>query len=98
MNIAVIYILISVLGGAVGQILLKKGHDQYGSYYLGFEPPFWYSVAHGNQSICFFRTGDLCNRYSLLVGCTIPGKFKLCLPICQPELCAHANRLMVDFR
>jgi len=30
MNIAVIYILISVLGGAVGQILLKKGMTSMG--------------------------------------------------------------------
>ncbi len=30
MNIAVIYILISVLGGAVGQILLKKGMSSMG--------------------------------------------------------------------
>jgi multidrug transporter EmrE-like cation transporter len=30
MNIAVIYILISVLGGAVGQILLKKGMSNMG--------------------------------------------------------------------
>ena len=35
MNIAIIYILISVLGGAVGQIMLKKGMGEMGTITLG---------------------------------------------------------------
>ena len=44
MNIAVIYILISVLGGALGQILLKKGMSSMGPLTLSFDhivPILW---------------------------------------------------------
>ncbi len=37
MNIAVIYILISVLGGAVGQVLLKRGMGSMGPLTLSLE-------------------------------------------------------------
>ena len=37
MNIAVIYILISVLGGALGQILLKKGMSSMGPLTLSVD-------------------------------------------------------------
>ncbi len=37
MNIAVVYILISVLGGALGQILLKKGMSSMGPLTLSLE-------------------------------------------------------------
>jgi drug/metabolite transporter (DMT)-like permease len=44
MNIAVIYILISVMGGALGQILLKKGMSSMGPLTLSVEqaiPILW---------------------------------------------------------
>ncbi len=40
MNIAIIYILISVMGGAVGQILLKKGMSNMGSITLSLDQLF----------------------------------------------------------
>ncbi len=36
MNIAIVYILISVLGGAVGQVLLKKGMTATGALSFSF--------------------------------------------------------------
>jgi drug/metabolite transporter (DMT)-like permease len=40
MNIAIVYILISVVGGAVGQILLKKGMTNMGAVTLSFDQLF----------------------------------------------------------
>ena len=37
MNVAIVYILISVLGGAVGQILLKRGMGTLGPITLNFD-------------------------------------------------------------
>jgi multidrug transporter EmrE-like cation transporter len=40
MNIAIVYILISVLGGAIGQILLKTGMSQMGALTLSLNQLF----------------------------------------------------------
>lgn len=37
MNLAMTYILISITGGVVGQILLKKGMNQFGELTLSFD-------------------------------------------------------------
>ena len=70
MNVAIVYILISVLGGAVGQILLKKRYEYSGAGNIELQPNWCCSLANDNKSICGGWTWHLCSGYCFLAGCT----------------------------